>query len=64
MMRVVRRFGPLILLICLVVWASLRLDLRAFGQSLQHSHISLWVLAALINVAVRASARAERRGDC
>ncbi len=60
MMRIVRRFGPLILLIILVTWASLRLDLRALGQSLSHSHISLWVLAALINVAIRAGSRAER----
>ena len=60
MMRVVRRFGPLILLLCLVAWASLRLDLRAFAQSLERSHISLWVLAALVNVAIRAGARAER----
>lgn len=59
-MRIVRRFGPLILLLTLVVWASLRIDLAAFAQSLQRSHISLWVLAALVNVAVRAGARAER----
>lgn len=60
MMRVVRRFGPLLLLLLLVVWALCRLDLKAFAHSLQYSHISLWVLAALVNVAVRAGVRAER----
>ena len=59
-MRILRRIGPLILLLLLLAWALLRLDLRAFGQSLGRSHISLWVLAALVNVAIRAGARAER----
>lgn len=60
MMRVVRRFGPLLLLLILVAWALCRLDVKVFAHSLQHSHISLWVLAALVNVAIRAGARAER----
>lgn len=59
-MRVVRRFGPLLLLLLLVAWALHRLDVKAFTHSLEHSHISLWVLAALVNVAIRAGARTER----
>ena len=59
-MRILRRIGPLILLLLLLFWALLRLDLRAFAQSIGRSHISLWVLAALLNVAIRAGARAER----